>query len=200
MSSYYKDRSFSDYVHKHIALDAIYSPLGWKPVKFQSNYGIHIDKSDGIDYIFLKDDELISVQERFRDSRYQKYSDFTIRYRRDQNKDSTQHKSEFYKLKAQYFVYGIVNGTKTDFSSCLSFLKYAVIDLAAFYEKIKSNHIRISENARKFSRIVDDKIIEIPIICNRDNSSSFIPVDIVQLISLWGNQIVISENGFHKPF
>lgn len=197
MSNYSIDRSFSDYVHSQIALDAIYQPLGWKPVSFQSNYGIHIDRSDGIDYVFLKGDQLISVQERFRDFKYKKYSDFTIRYRRDHHKDNTQHESEFYKLKAQYFIYGIVNGSKSNFNSCSMFLKYAVIDLEQFYAKINSGQIRIVNNAKKYSRIVDQDVIESPIIQNRDNSSSFVPVDINQLIELWGTEIVIAQKGFN---
>ncbi|WP_115461897.1 hypothetical protein [Winogradskyella aurantiaca] len=196
MSRFKSDKAFTDYVHTHIAGSKIYEPMGWKQVNFNDSYGLHIDKSDGIDYVFLKEDQLITVQERFREARYKTYTDFTIRYRRDHHKEETHHQSEFYKLKAQYFVYGIVNGQKNDLSSNSGFLKYAVIDLKQFYEKIDKGDIRITDQNLMHSRIVEDGIIECPVIANRDRSSSFVPIDIVQLLDLFQDEVVISQQGF----
>lgn len=196
MSRFESDKAFTDYVHTNIALSKIYGPIGWKQVNFNDSYGIHIDKSDGIDYVFLKEDQLITVQERFREIRYKTYTDFTIRYRRDHHKEEAHHESEFYKLKAQYFVYGIVNGEKKDLSSNNDLIKYAVIDLKVFYEKIDKGDIRITDQTLKHSRISEDGIIECPVITNRDRSSSFIPIDVVQLIDLFQDEVVISQQGF----
>ena len=41
---------------------------------------------DGIDYVFRNGNTIMSVQERFREEKYKDFSDFTIRYRRDDNK------------------------------------------------------------------------------------------------------------------
>ncbi|WP_411768758.1 hypothetical protein [Winogradskyella sp. A3E31] len=196
MSTYKSDRAFSNYVHQNIAIDKIYKSLDWTEVSFESNYGIHIDIADGVDYVFLKDKKLITVQERFREAKYENYNDFTIRYRRDKNKHKDRHESEFYKLKAQYFIYGIVNGTKTQQTHCTDFLKYAVIDLEKFYEKINSGFIYVEDNNKNYSQIIDDSKLECPIKHNRDGSSSFIPIDITQLITLWGNTMVIAQKGF----
>lgn len=196
MSRFKLDKAFTDYVHTHIAGSQIYEPMGWKQVNFNKSYGIHIDKSDGIDYVFLIANQLITVQERFREARYKTYTDFTIRYRRDHHKEDAHHQSEFYKLKAQYFVYGIANGDKKDLPSNSSFLKYAVIHLKHFYEKIDNGDIRITSQALKHSRIAEDGIIECPVITNRDRSSSFIPIDIVQLLDLFQDEVVISQKGF----
>ena len=196
MSKYQNDRAFSNYVHQHMALNLIYNPLGWEEVSFKTNYGSHIDLKDGVDYIFLKNKELITVQERFRESKYKTYTDFTIRYRRDQNKHQDRHQSEFYKLKAQYFVYGIVNGLKTNPSSCTDFLKYAVVDLEAFYNEVQKENIYVADNKKNTSQIIDNSKIECPIKYNDDGSSSFIPIDIRQLITLWDKTIVVSQKGF----
>lgn len=197
MSSYTSDRAFSNYIHKNIALTKIYQPLQWQEVYFKSTYGIHIDIADGIDYVFLKDKHLITVQERFRASKYKNYTDFTIRYRRDDNKHKDRHESEFYKLKAQYLIYAIVNGTKDNFQSCTDFVKYAVIDLEQFYKKIDEGHIYITNTKKNRSVIINKTQLECPIKYNKDKSSSFIPIDILQLIELWGNKIVVSQKGFY---
>lgn len=93
----------------------------------------------GVDYVFQKDQELKTVQERFRYSEYANYTDFTIRYRRDHNPSLARHESEYYKMKADYFVYGIVNQSKqvSDFEAS-DFIKFAVVDMKKIYEKIES--------------------------------------------------------------
>ncbi len=98
-------------------------------------------------------------------------------------------------MKADYFVYGITNCLKTNINQCTDFIKYAVIDLRKLYEKIDSKHIIIEDNRKKTCLISDGKII-CPIKNNKDGSSSFFPIDIKHLVTLWGNEMVIVQKGF----
>ncbi len=86
MSKYKKDRAFTDYVHKHFAIPLIYKSLLWTEVQLRKDYAKYIDMMDGIDYVFRNGNTIMSVQERFREEKYKDFSDFTIRYRRDDNK------------------------------------------------------------------------------------------------------------------
>jgi Zn-finger nucleic acid-binding protein len=108
MSKYKEDRAFTNHIHKDLAVPLIYEPLNWGEVKLRKDYAKYIDMMDGIDYVFRNEGEIMSVQERFRDAQYKDFSDFTIRYRRDENKIKERHKSEYYKMKAHYFTYGII--------------------------------------------------------------------------------------------
>lgn len=123
------------------------------------------------------------------------YSDFTIRYRRDGNKHAERHESEFYKLDAMYFLYGIVNGTKLNRNECNDFLKFAIIDLKALYKKIEDQNIVIRDNNQNKCKIKDGKII-CPVKYNKDDSSSFFPIEIPFLIQLWDKEIVKMQKGF----
>lgn len=100
MSKYKIDRSFSDYVHQNLAVPLIYKPIDWKEIQLKQDYAKYIDMVDGIDYIFKNGNQIMTVQERFREKKYQNYTDFTIRYRRDLNQIKDRHKSEYYKMKA----------------------------------------------------------------------------------------------------
>lgn len=197
MASYKSDRNFSDYVHQNIAKKEIYKYLSWQEVQFKDNYGVHIDQTDGIDYIFLKDNDLITVQERFREKKYKSYTDFTLRYRRDQNIHDSRKFSEFFKIKAHYLVYGIVNGTKSNLETCTSFLKYAIVDLKVFYSLISKGNIHLKEMAHHTSHIYNKDTLVCPIKFNKDGSSSFIAVNIPHLIELWSYKVVIFQYGFH---
>ena len=99
MSKYKNDRAFTDYVHQKLALPLIYKPIDWQKVQLRKDYAKYIDMTDGIDYIFRKDNQIKTVQERFREIKYQEFSDFTIRYRRDENKIEDRQESEYYKMK-----------------------------------------------------------------------------------------------------
>jgi hypothetical protein len=114
--------------------------------KAKASYAKHIDMLNGIDYVFRKDDTIITVQERFRENKYKDYNDFTLRYRRDGNKIKARHKSEYYKMEAHFFVYGIINSSKNDFEIATDFIKHAIIDLKKGYEKLDANLIFISDN------------------------------------------------------
>jgi len=197
MASYSADRAFTDYIHKNLALPLIYKPINWTKVDLEDDYHRKIDMQQGIDYIFRdKNGNLKTVQERFREVKYKKYSDFTIRYRRDGNIHQDRHQSEYYKMKANYFTYGITNCYKNlSLDKCTDFVKYAIIDLKKVYEKIDNGDIIIKDNKRNTCTIEDHKII-CPIKYNRDGSSSFFPIEISFLVQLWGEEIIVSQKGF----
>ena len=199
MSSYKKDRAFTDYVHKNIALPHIYNSISWKEVKLKKNYAKYIDMTVGIDYVFINDDTVKTVQERFREAKYKEFTDFTIRYRRDENKHIDRQESEYFKMKAHYFTYGILDCSKSDICKSSQFLKYAIIDLKKVYEKLDSGDIFISDNGKHKCRIVKGKKIECPVKYNTDGSSSFFPIDISYLVKLWGKEMVVLQKGFLNP-
>ena len=196
MSNYKKDRAFTDFVHKELALPIIYKSLGWTEVQLRKDYAEYIDMLNGIDYVFRRGDEVMSVQERFRDKKYKNFTDFTIRYRRDENKNESRHESEYYKMKAHYFTYGILDSSKKDVSQSSLFLKYAIVDLRKVYEKLDSKCIFISENNKNTCEIVDGNRIQCPVKYNTDGSSSFFPIDISYLVKIWGSEMVIAQKGF----
>ncbi|WP_296316740.1 hypothetical protein [Winogradskyella sp. UBA3174] len=196
MSTYKNDRAFTNYVHNNLALPLIYKKIEWKEVKLKTDYAQFIDMTDGIDYIFRKDDAIMTIQERFREEKYQNYSDFTIRYRRDENKIENRRESEYYKMKAHYFTYGIIDSAKNKVNRDSCFIKFAIIDLKKVYEKLDSKAIFISDNNKNKCEIVDGNRIECPIKYNSDGSSSFFPIDIAFLVKLWGSDMVIFQKGF----
>ncbi|HHT23443.1 MAG TPA: hypothetical protein GXZ87_09085 [Bacteroidales bacterium] len=196
MARYTDDRAFTDCIHKNIAIPQIYNSIGWQKVNLEQEFAEQIDIYKGIDYVFRDENgELKTVQERFRESKYQNYSDFTIRYRRDENPHAARRESEYYKMKAGYFTYGITNCLKSNLAQCTDFIKYAVIDLKKVYEKIDQGLIVIRDNKENKCKIVDNKII-CPIKHNHDGSSSFFPIEIPFLVRLWGDEIIISQKGF----
>lgn len=196
MSKYSTDRAFSDYVHRNLAIPLIYDSLNWKEVQLREDYAKYIDMMDGIDYVFRKNNDIMTVQERFREKQYQTFNDFTIRYRRDSNKVKDRHESEYYKLKAHYFTYGIIDSSKDAINKDSTFIKYAIIDLKKVYQKIDTKKIVIIDNHENKSKIVDDEYIECPIKYNLDGSSSFFPIDISYLVKLWGDEMLITQKGF----
>ena len=195
MNKYAEDRKFTDLIHRKVAVPKIYDPLGWKEVVRKSDEANRADLSDGIDYVFNANGGIVTVQERFRDKKYQSYSDFTIRYRRDGNIHTERHKSEYYKIKADYFTYGITNCIKEEFANCTDFIKYAIVDMRKVYSKIESGDIVIKDSRRSRCIIQSKKII-CPIQYNSDKSSSFFPIEIFYLIKLWDSSIVVAQKGF----
>lgn len=196
MSKYSKDRAFTNYVHRNLAIPLIYNPLNWSEVQLRKDYSKYIDMMDGIDYVFRKGSSIMSVQERFREKQYQSFTDFTIRYRRDSNKIKERHESEYYKMKAHYFTYGIINSSKDETKKASSFIKYAIIDLKKVYEKLDEKKIFISDNGKNTCEIVDGNRLECPVKYNSDGSSSFFPIDISYLVELWGTDMIIAQKGF----
>ncbi len=194
MASYQADRAFSEYVHRHLALPR-YARMGWKPVALEAAHAHHFDTSKGIDRIFWAQDRLITVQERFRERRYARYSDFTIRYRRDHSRRPECRRSEFFKLKADYFAYGIANGPKQQPEHCTAFLKFALIDLKALYRQLAAGRIRIEDKGAQRCQL-EGRVLVCPVRHNRDYSSSFVPFEIPLLLHLWGAEVVVLQEGF----
>lgn len=196
MSKYQRDRAFTNFVHQNLALPLIYKPLNWTEVQLRKDYAKYIDMMDGIDYVFKSGDKIKTVQERFRDRKYKEFTDFTIRYRRDENKIEDRHESEYYKIKAHYFTYGIIDSPKSEINKYTDFLKYAIIDLKKVYEKLDSKAIFISDNGKNKCEIIDGNRIQCPVKYNPDGSSSFFPIDISFLVKLWGDDMIIAQKGF----
>ena len=195
MSKYIQDRIFTDFIHEKIALKYIYKRLDWKIMQKDYNSEF-IDIHKGIDYIFSdKNHKIISVQERFRDKKYSSFNDITIRYRRDFNSDNLRIKSEFYKMEADYHVYGVVNVNKNFYKKASNFIKFAVIDLKKIYSKIENKQIIIG-GITGYKCIIKDDILICPIVKNNDFSSSFIPIDVVYLHNLFKDECIILQDGY----
>ena len=197
---YSLDRGFTNYVHDNLAIPLVYKKIGWNQHNIDPNTLEYLDIQKGIDYIFkAADGSIKTVQERFREKMYANYSDFTIRYRRDENSHSDRIKSEYYKMAADYFTYGITNGMKSNFESATDFIKVAIIDLKKVYQKIDEGLIVIRHNNQRVCKIINEgglSKIECPVLYNRDHSSSFFPVEIRYLIQLWGEEMVVFKRGF----
>jgi hypothetical protein len=199
MAKYSDDRSFTNFVHSNLAIPIIYKPLAWTEKEVDATFLEFIDINEGVDYLFKdKAENEIKIQERFRDDFYKNYNDCTLRYRRDLNADASRHASEFFKIKADYLVYGITNGAKfADKRHTLTgFVKFVVVDLKVLFSKINEGLI-IPKHGGRSSRIEDGKIIS-PIIDNKDDSSSFVAFDVSQLKQMFGNEgIILIQKGFY---
>lgn len=200
---YYNDRNFTNKVHETVAKEEIYKHLGWEEKKVDKDKLEYVDINHGIDYIFESNDEYnITVQERFKEKKYQIYDDCTLRYRRDHNKDESRHESEFYKIKADYLVYGILNQSKEEMindknKGMSSFIKYVIVDLGVLKRKIKEGRIKIVKGGHR-SYITNDGNMIIPEKDNYDNSSSFVALDVKQLQELFGHEdIIIKQVGYY---
>lgn len=200
MSGYTEDKKFTDMVHSKLAIDLIYNKLGWELIN--DDDGEYLDKIDyklGIDYVAkLKNGRTVAIQERFREEQYKRYSDITLRYRRDINRDEHRHESEYFKIQAKYIVYGIINKTKLEFiknPTDSKFVKFAVIDLDVLFKKIDSGEIVIGKSNVNINN-QDIKYIA-KISYNRDGSSSFVAFDIVELDKLFKDDgIILLQDGY----
>jgi hypothetical protein len=199
MATYFHDRQFTNRVHQQLALPGIYAPLGWQPHHIGEEALKQADMHQGIDYFFrTREGKIVSVQERFRESKYQRYQDCTLRFRRDKHSDPSRHASEFYKIKAGYLVYGIVNGCKDPASNQqpTQFLKFAVIDLTVFWKQWEQGKVVIGNQGAHFSSIRDGKL-HVAVKENHDDSSSFLAMDVRQLHQLFGQEgIVLMQSGY----
>lgn len=197
MTNYSSDRNFTDFVHKNLALNLIYKELAWQKKEISKTELESMDMNLGIDYIFENSQKQEQkVQERFRDNYYQNYNDCTLRYRRDNNANKERQASEFYKIKADYLVYGITNGSKfpEKRNTLTDFLKYVVLDIKILYEKIEKG--LIIPEYRKSSIIKNEKMIA-AVQDNKDDSSSFIAFDVAQLHQLFGKEgIIVLQKGY----
>lgn len=193
-------REFTNKVHDKIAIPEIYRNLGWTVDNTDPEELEKIDLNDGIDYILLdRNGRKINVQERFREYRYHEYNDATLRYEREHNLIAERQKSEFYKIKADYLVYGIINASKWQILKDIkqgTFVKYAVIDVAVLREKIDSGLI-IPDYSVRIPFISDGKM-HAAVNENKDDSSSFIAFDVEGLNQLFGSDnIILTQKGYY---
>ena len=148
-TSYHQDRTFTDFVHRQIALPDVYQSLGWEPVRLSHSEKEELDIQHGIDRVFSQPDgRLVTIQERFRIARYAKYQDVTFRYRRDRHQHSARRYSEFYKIKADYLLYGILDkDTKVlEQLEGATFQKIALLQLDLLWQKLDSGEAIIDED------------------------------------------------------
>lgn len=197
MSKTNSDWAFSTYVHQHFAVPHIYDRMGWRIVERSMEEAREMDINHGIDYLLEDiDGQLINVQERFRDNFYgDKYNDATLRFKRANNTHPERISSEFYKIKAKYLVYGICNGSKSDQTNITGFIKWVVVDIPFLQQKFKDGLLIIGDTRSKYC-IQDGNTMICPENFNPDGSSSFIPLDVKIMHTLWGNAPVLHQIGF----
>lgn len=197
--AYVSDREFTNYVHNNLAIKQIYDLLGWKNQEMNPVVSENVDIFNGVD-VFLIDtinQKIITVQERFREFKYHIYNDFTIRYEREFNEHEDRKKSEFFKLNADYFVYGIIDETKFSKEMAKEFVKFAVIDIKVLKQLFDEGLIEIDKALNSIKCVEKNGKIVCPVNYNRDRSSSFIPIDISMLIDLFpSKKVVILKKGF----
>lgn len=186
-------------MHQQLAIPIIYKPLGWTVKSIDAKELKRIDINEGIDFVLTnsKSGKDIYVQERFRDNYYQHYNDATLRYRRDSNMHEERKKSEFYKIKADYLVYGITNGKKFKEKrhTITNFIKWVVLDLHFIREQYKVGSIKIV-SSHKQTCWHKEGVLFCPVNFNPDGSSSFLPLDIKLMHQLWGSTPIVAQNGF----
>lgn len=198
MTNYEMDRGFTNAVHRLLAIPKIYNELGWQ----EANYS-KIESADvnhGIDYMLVGRDlngtmEVHTVQERFRDEKYEIYNDFTLRYSRNNNSHVERRLSEYFKIESEYMTYGVINESKAHVESATDFIKYAVIDMKQFTEQVDLGNIYVDINNKKYSKIIDNKIVG-GYLENWDHSSEFVSFDIGQLAMVFGDDIILAQKGY----
>lgn len=193
--SYASDRQFTDFVHE-LAVRDIYPQMDWIVQDVNNRLSVNIDMNNAVDYMAVdRMRSLITIQERFREAKYSRYSDFTLRYMRPENKYEERRLSEFFKIDADFFVYGIIDSQKYNVSSRSRFLKYAIINLKTLMDKVNEGIVVIDESMRekRCSQIGDT--MHCPIIPNWDHSSDFVPFDILILDNI-APEVIEFQEGF----
>lgn len=198
---YNHDRSFTDNVHNRLAVDIIYRQMGWVVQDLNARMLENIDMQNAVDYGAIDNNDptaprFITIQERFRDNYYQTYNDFTIRYERPENIHVERRKSEFFKIDADYFVYGIINSNKWNVDRATGFVKYVVIDVPRLKALIEEERIVINAGLSELRcRVQDGKMI-CPVNNNSDKSSNFVPFDICILAEI-APDVIVYQEGFY---
>lgn len=149
------------------------------------------DLNDGIDAfaVDLAQKRIVSLQYRFRDVKYSAYSDVTLRYRRDRNLDVRRHPSEFFKIKANFLLYGTSTLAKTS-SSSHTLARWAILNLDILMDLIVQERVVISSSLKANRCTVDKGRLLCPVNHNRDGSSTFVPFDLGLLNKLFGSTVV----------
>ncbi|MEQ9441224.1 MAG: hypothetical protein RIG62_19430 [Cyclobacteriaceae bacterium] len=196
-ANYQQDRAFTDYVHQHIALPQVYQPLGWEPFHLSKQEKAQLDIHHGIDRVFhTPEGTLVTVQERFRTAAYATYQDVTFRYRRDQHADVQRRYSEFYKIQADYLLYGITDSHSKNTATRLSgFVKVVLLQLAPLWKKLQTKEAVIDETKTGRCYWLNQQLV-VPVNHNRDGSSSFIAWDVPLIARHWPHEIIVHQRGF----
>lgn len=198
-SNYSIRREFTDKVHREMATK-VYDYLNWHLDDSRgSEHAKEADIKDGIDYFVNVNGFHRTVQERFRRDRAAKgYNDITLRYQYPGN--TTHVNSEWFKITADYFLYGVVPVTETDsVTSDTKFTKLVVIDLRLFTRLVDDRKIVIG--SERISSIRDGVLyggLNFNKYRSGDNQSTFIAFDVKHLFNLDSNLIVI-ESGYGTP-
>ncbi|MDN6166289.1 MAG: hypothetical protein L0L22_06215 [Staphylococcus equorum] len=199
--NYDNRRMFSDAVHVNIA-DKVYQYLGRLiDDSRDDDYHEKADLIDGIDYYVLVNGHHRTVQERFRTSKNCNYNDITLRYQYPENKDDRS-KSEWFKLTADYFMYGVINQNTNDsrkIKPSAKFLKLVVIDLRVFSRLVDNEKIIVG--SEKFSKIIDGKLVgglNSNVSRVHDNRSIFAVFDVKHLYQT-NEDLIIVEKGYNTP-
>lgn len=198
--AYLSDREFTDYIHKKLALKYIYSKMDWLVQNndiLNDRLRTSIDMNNAVDYIAVDAQrQVIIIQERFREVKYKPYSDCTLRYKRPENKHEDRRLSEYFKLDANYFIYGTIDTSKTDYEKAERFVKYAILNLRNLKEHINNGHIIIDESLGGLNCREDNGKMRCPVIDNKDHSSNFVPFDVV-LLSRLAPDVIFHQEGFY---
>ena len=194
---YISDREFTDKVHDRLAVNIIYPVMDWKVQELNANLLENIDMRNAVDYVATdsRSGKIVTIQERFRESKYSGYSDFTVRYKRPENAHEDRRKSEFFKLDANYFVYGIINTSKDDVDSATGFVKFAVLDIPALKTLIDGGKVVVDPKLNRKSCVLKDGIMRCPVNDNYDHSSNFVPFDI-RILAQIAPQVIVYQEGF----
>lgn len=142
---------YTEKIHNQIAVPRFYNKRGFINVK--SEVGTYADLQEGIDYTAVIGENHVTIQERFRRYQYRNFGDITFRY------DSKVGNSirEYFKIKADFFLYGIANKTEDDFEWAV------LVCVPELIEAIESGKIKydIKENrgfgdSRFMTILIDD--------------------------------------------
>lgn len=200
MANYNNDRSFTDYVQKNVSIPTIYPIMGWKEGEIDAAELERIDIHHGIDAVILdKNSNQKTLQYRYRDAYYKDNTDTTLRYQRPHNSNQDRHESEFFKIEADYLLYGISNGKKFDdkLGTNTNFLKWAVIDLHQLFNLINEGLIIIDPLLRGYKCALNENKMICPVLNNKDRSSNFVPFDVLIMQNLFGNTgVIVNSHGF----
>lgn len=193
------DRAFTNKVHQNLAVPIIYNHMNWVVQdNMNSRLSKAIDMGNAVDYIAIDMNgapKIVTIQERFREEKYENYSDFTVRYQRPENSHEDRRLSEYFKLDADYFIYGIINTSKTNVDNATRFKKYAVLDLRILKEKIDDGAI-IIDGKMSGTRCREERgIMRCPINSNVDHSSTFVPFDI-EIMNRIAPDVIVYQEGF----
>lgn len=196
-------KEFTDKVHAEMAPN-VYKYLNWKLDDGNSRGNEYLKEAnivDGIDYYVENEDGYHrTIQERFRRSnKAGHYNDITLRYQYPENTKKIN--SEWFKITADYFLYGVVPVEKTsDVTSSVKFTKLVVIDLRCFSRLVDKGKIKIGNG--KESYIDKNGILYSGINRNKkrqgDNPSTFVSFNVMDLYKL-DAELIVTEHGYKTP-